>query len=383
MKKVLGYYLFAIVYYICRLFPMKKKSVFCIMSHDEGEGSNVAIIARQLQERDQGYTFFYLKKSDIHAAEALSGISALLSFFFRRPYEMARSEIILLDNIFLPFAYLRRRKNTKVVQLWHGTGTIKKFGQDVNVGKLKELENKANRNITHLIVNSDSMVGLYAGAFGVSHQVVYPIGLPKTDDLLGRINALRDTNWSRDREYIYQKYGIPKEKKLILYAPTFRDVETENVRILELIDELARELPKEYCIGLRLHPFIAAKFGVKQLNPRIYQLSFESDVNSLMLASDILITDYSSIIFEFCLTEKPMLFYAYDYTEFSNQGRGFYRNYDTYVPGPVAYSSKEVVDIIKEASYDMERIHKFKMEHYEYLDGKASERLICLLSEKN
>ena len=339
MKKVLGYYLFAIVYYICRLFPMKKKSVFCIMSHDEGEGSNVAIIARQLQERDQGYNFFYLKKSDIHAAEALSGISALLSFFFRRPYEMARSEIILLDNIFLPFAYLRRRKNTKVVQLWHGTGTIKKFGQDVNVGKLKELENKANRNITHLIVNSDSMVGLYAGAFGVSHQVVYPIGLPKTDDLLDRINALRDTNWNRDREYIYQKYGIPEEKKLILYAPTFRDVETENVRILELIDELARELQG---ILHRSSPasIYCSQIRRKQLNPRIYQLSFESDVNSLMLASDILITDYSSIIFEFCLTEKPMLFYAYDYTEFSDQGRGF-----TEITTPMyldrAYSSKE------------------------------------------
>ena len=379
MTKTLGYCLFALVYNICRLLPVKKKRVFCIMTHDDGEGSNVSIAERALMKSDNGYSFSYLTKSETRSVKSLSGFKTLLIFFFCKPYELARAEIILMDNVFLPYAYLRRRKGTKVVQLWHGTGSVKKFGQDSNVGRLKKLEQRANSNITHLIVNSPEMRKQYAGAFGVKEEVVYPIGLPKTDELLRRIKKIEVAKKNPYKEYIYQKYHIPEGKKLLLYAPTFRDSMDENPRLLELIKELSERLSEEYYFGLRLHPFIAHSFGKEKLGENLCQLSFEKDVNTVLLAADLLITDYSSIIFEYCLMNRPMIFYAYDYEAFSNQGRGFYHSYQAYVPGPVAKSCQEVVDLIQKEDFELTKIQNFINNNYQFTDCNATERLLQLL----
>lgn len=379
MKKTFGYCLFALVYNLSRLFPVKKKRIFCITTHDEGEGSNVAIAVRALRREERGYTFSGLTKSDTVAVKSLSGIKGMLIFFFRKPYELARAEVVLLDNVFLPYAYLRRRRGTKVIQLWHGTGTIKKFGQDVNTGYLKRLEGRANANITHLIVNSPDMKRVYAGAFGVKEDRIYPIGLPKTDELLRRIKKTEAAGRNLDKEYIYGKYNIPVEKKLILYAPTFRDAEAQNPRLIELIRELNQQVSGDYCFALRLHPHIARSFQAEELGKNIYQLSFEKDVNTVLLAADLLITDYSSIIYEYCLMERPMIFYAYDYNDFSDQGRGFYYDYEGTVPGPVAYTADEVVRIIKEQSFELYRIGDFIHRSYIYTDRNATERLLELI----
>lgn len=379
MIKIFGYYLFSLVYLLCKLFPVKGKRVFCIMTHDDGEGSNVSIVAKALKASKSGYSFRFLKRADTQPEKSLRGLMTMLRFFFIKPYELARAEIILLDNVFLPYAYLRRRKNTKVIQLWHGTGSIKKFGQDVNQGKLRELEKRANSNITHLIVNSETTKTQYAGAFGVSEEVIYPIGLPRTDELFCRMKKVEQTGQNPDKEDIYLRYHIPADKKLILYAPTFRDNGEENIRLLKLITELSKELPGEYYLGLRLHPFIADSYSKERLDARICQFSFEKDLNALLMASDILITDYSSIIFEYCVTKRPMIFFAYDYREFLHTGRGYYCDYESFVPGPVAYRSKDVVKLIRENPFDTYDIDAFIRENYKYADGNAVKRLIQLI----
>lgn len=379
MIKTIGYYLFAFVYNICKLLPVKKNKVLCIMTHDDGEGSNVSLVAKALKKEIEEYSISFITKSDTLSVKTFSDFGKLFIFFFQKPYQLARSEIILLDNIFLPFAYLRRKKSAKVIQLWHGTGTIKKFGQDVNMGKLKELERRANLNITHLIVNSPEMKKLYTGAFNVCDEYTYSIGMPRTDELLKRIQKADKLNENLDKKAIYLKYEIPEEKKLILYAPTFRDNELEKPDVTRQLMEILQELPQDYCIGLRLHPFVAKMIENVKLDHRIIQLSFESNLNSLLMASDILITDYSSIIFEYCLTERPMIFYAYDLEEFSDHGRGFYYEYESYVPGPVAHTGYEVTKILKENHFDLERIKEFKKIHYPKLDANATGRLIELL----
>lgn len=382
MLKTFGYYLFALVYTVCRPLPVIKKRVFCIKTHDDGEGSNVSIAEKALRERQEGYSFSYIRKSDTAAVKSLTGLKHMFDFFFRKPYELARAEIVLLDNVFLPYAYIRRKKGTKVVQLWHGTGTIKKFGQDVNQGKLKELEIRANSNITHLIVNSQKMKKLYSGIFGVKENKVYPIGLPRTDEIFKRLKQQELTGRNLDREFLYHKYQIPADKKLILYAPTFRDDVQQNQRLPELIKGLCRELPQEYYLGLRLHPFIAEEFRQEKLEQRICQFSYEKDLNALIMAADILITDYSSIIFEYCITKKPMVFYAYDYEEFSDSGRGFYYDYRSFVPGPVAYRPEEAGAIIREERYQSYPVDEFIQENYLYTDGRATERLLGLLKSE-
>lgn len=350
------------------------------MTHDDGEGSNVSLVVKALKERSSDYSFSYITKKDTFQVKVGQSLSSTINFFIRKPYQLARAQIILMDNIFLPYAYLGRRKGSKVIQLWHGTGTIKKFGQDVNTGKLKELEQRANSNISHLIVNSEELKKTYGGAFGVDESRVYPIGLPKTDELINRLDKIKNDKINSDKDYIYNKYHISKEIKLVLYAPTFRDDEVDNPQVSVQLEELINNLPDGYELGLRLHPHVAENTRALE-GKRIHQLSFEEDVNRVLLASDILITDYSSIIFEYCLMKCPMIFYSYDLDEFQNKGRGFYHPYESYVPGPIAYTGKEVCDLIKENNFNYEKIDKFINDNYQYLDGKATKRLLELIEK--
>lgn len=401
MLKNIGYYLFASIYYLCRPLPIDKRRVLGIMTHDDGDGSNVRLIINRLKEKDSGYSFSYILKKDTLAIKKPNNIRTILSFFFIKPYELARSGVILLDNVFLPLAFIKVKKNVRVIQLWHGTGTIKRFGQDVNTGRLKKLEKSANSNITHLIVNSPDMKRLYSRVFGVEEEKVYITGLPKTDVLLELINRNNNqlsstpvNNYQenraragKDKEYIYNKYSIPAHKKLILYAPTFRDDETDKLSALKIIDEIIKELPEDYHLGVRLHPFIADNIikpeAEAKYNGRLsMDMSHEEDINLLLMAADILITDYSSIIYEYCLTGRPMIFFAYDLDKFSSSGRGFYYDYEDYVPGPVARTTDELNDIIKSGSFNCERVHKFRENNFPLLDGKAADRIIALFENK-
>lgn len=381
MIKTMGYYIFAFVYSICRLFPLERKRVFCIMTHDDGEDSNVRLVIKGLEGLNSGYIFSYISKSETGSVKGLKSFTKLLSFFIKKPYLMARSGIILMDNIFLPMAFIRVRRNVKVIQLWHGTGTLKKFGQDVNTGRLKDLEKRANRNITHLIVNNQSTAKLYAKVFGVGIDKVYPVGLPKTDDILYRLRKMNRDKKSIDKEIIYKKYNLPTNQKLILYAPTFRDSNITSETILKEVEELALQLADDYVLGIRLHPFVAQLAAKKLKLERVCNLSDERSLASLIMAADILITDYSSIMFEYCMTKKPMIFYAYDLEEFSDYGRGFYEDYESYVPGPVARTSREVIDVIKEDKYSIDLINSFNADNFPFLDGKATNRIISLITK--
>lgn len=378
MLKTIGYYIFTFVYYICRILPVNNKRVLCIMTHDDGEDSNVSLLVKELHRLKGGYKFYYITKTDTELVKSLKGVSNLLSFFFIKPYHMARSKTILMDNIFLPMAYIRIKSNVKVIQLWHGTGTIKRFGQDVNYGRLKRLERRANSNISHLIVNNQQTAELYARVFGIDIDRVYPVGLPKTDDILYRKWRIDKAATNADKKLIYKKYDLPMDKRLILYAPTFRDINLGSDTTLKHVEELAKQLPKDYILGLRLHPYVA-KMAQKLHIEKLYDLSAESSLSSLIMASDLLITDYSSIIFEYCITEKPMIFFAYDLDEFQNQGRGFYNDYESFVPGPVARDSKEVIDIINDGEFSPDKIRAFNLDNFPRLDGKASKRIIELI----
>lgn len=352
------------------------------MTHDDGEGSNVSLAMKALKELRAGYTFAYITKKETLEVKGLGSIKRLFSFFFTKPYQLSRAQTILMDNVFLPFAYLSRRKSVRVIQLWHGTGTVKKFGQHVNTGRLKELEKRANRNITHLIVNSEEMKELYAETFGIEEERVYPIGLPKTDEIIRRLQEEEKHGLNRDKEAVYLRYAIPDDAKLVLYAPTFRDQELDGTDTLNKLLELKKGLPENYYLGLKLHPYIAEACKEIRLPQGVCQMSYDTDTNSLLMASDLLITDYSSIIFEYCLIGRPMVFYAYDLQEFSDHGRGFYYEYESYVPGPVVATAEEAAAVIRENRFDTAAITNFKDRNYLYLDGKATERLLQLIEEE-
>jgi CDP-ribitol ribitolphosphotransferase len=329
------------------------------MTHDGSKDGNVGALAEYLKQKKEGYSFFYLRKSERNRVRDGKAGPGRLAFFFVKPYHLATSGIVLLDNVFLPMAYLRFSKKVRVIQLWHGTGTIKKFGQDVNTGRLKKLEKKANSRITHLIVNSEKTKKLYAQTFGISEDRVFVFGLPRTDLFFdsGRRNE-------RIRRF-YEQYPQLSGKKLILYAPTFRDQECRRPEIKLDTRIWNKEMPADTVLLLRVHPFVAEAFekdreqytGGNQQN--ILSVSSYPDINTLLLVSDCLITDYSSVIFEYCLLKRPMIFYAYDLEQFSDSGRGFYEDYEEYVPGPAARDTKTLINLLKKGQPDGGRTEAF------------------------
>ena len=109
---------------------------------------------------------------------------------------------------------------------------------------------------------------------------------------------------------------------------------------------------------------------------KIYDFSSYDNLNTLLMSTDILISDYSSIIFEYCVFGRPMIFYAYDLEEFSDHGRGFYKDYESYVPGPVVKTTEELLDVIKKDSWDFEYQKQFIKEAYAYMDGKSTKRVV-------
>lgn len=372
--KTIAYIIFAGFYYLYRLFcRVKPQKVFCIMTHDSGRDGNIPSLVEYLKQQKEDYSFHYISRADKSRLKSFGILKGKLSFFLVKPYHLATSAFILLDNIFLPMAYMRFRKNVKVIQLWHGTGSIKKFGQDVNSGRLKELEKQANSRTTHLIVNSDSTKSIYAAAFGISPDKLYTYGLPRTDILFDKQKLLE-----RAQDF-YRQYPRLAGKKLLLYAPTFRDSKEDEDKSVADIYKIAKSLP-DYVLLLRLHPHIAAAYEKAEQQAvekadNLVSVSSYPDINTLLVAADCLITDYSSIVYEYCLLNKPMIFYAYDLEKFEKEGRGFYHAYETYVPGPLAKNIDELVALIRNNHSSDDKIRDFVTDSYNYVDGKASERI--------
>lgn len=368
MIKKLGYYLFASFFCLFRLAPVKRQKIFMVATHDDSDEGNIGIVAKGIKEKMPDAKLVFLTKRD--------GIRRPFSFFLIKAYHMATAGTIFLDNEFMPMAFTPISAKVKVVQLWHGTGTIKKFGQDSDTGEVAELAHRANKRLTHLIVNSEMTKRQYASAFNQPMENVHILGLPRTDLLLDkkRIDAMKEEFWRR--------YPELENKRCILYAPTFRDYEVEHPHIALDLARFVGQMQENEVLLLRLHPHVAANCPAALLSKyegRVYNMSDYAGVTTLLAVADCLITDYSSIIFEYCLLDKKMIFYAYDLEKFQGDGRGFYENYNGFVPGPVVQSQQDLERECHKEDSDKERLRKFQEEMFAYRDGNAVNRLLELI----
>ena len=371
MIKKTGYMLFAFFFYLFRLFPINRQKVFFVATHDDSEEGNIGIVADAIRNQFPSMKTVYLTKKD--------GIRRPFSFFFGKAFHMATASVIFLDNEFMPMAYMSFNKNVKVVQLWHGTGTIKKFGLDSDTGEVKRLAKKANENITHLIVSSEFTAKWYKSAFGVEDEKIFPIGLPRTDLMLD------DRKRQKMQERFFEQYPDLRGKKITLYAPTFRDSQVENPEIALDFDSLNRCMGEDEVLLIRLHPHVAGRCpaGIWDMYPdKIRNVSDYPGVATLLSVADQLITDYSSIIYEYCLLERKMIFYAYDYEVFQKDGRNFYEDYENFVPGMIAYTQPELEKIWHTAYEDDSQREQFCGRIFKYQDKNAVNRLLCLIFDK-
>ena len=288
---------------------------------------------------------------------------------------LVTSKYVFLNDNFFPVAFMSFKDETIVTQLWHAPGAFKKFGGSVSDEDTKEMLLKISKNTDYLIVSSKNIEDYYSEAFQISKDKIKPLGLPRADYYFEN----HDVNELKFR--FCNRYDIDYDKKIILYAPTFRDEEKYNnvFNYLDL-DEFNDAFGDEYVLALRLHPKIKDFYsGDISSEGRYVDCSDYKSEQELLLISDILITDYSSIMIEFAMLNKPIVFFTYDFDSYLNNERGFYFDFKSNVPGPVVCNSKQLIDVIENEEFDESKMSNFSKTQFDAIDGKASERVVDFL----
>lgn len=293
--------------------------------------------------------------------------------------KLAKSKYIFLNDNFLAIAFMNFNKDSKIFQLWHAPGAFKKFAASSSDNKEEiAVIAKASKKTDYLFITSENIKGFYRDAFRIDENKIKSFGIPRTD------YYFEDKNIKKLRENFDERYPIAKNKKIILYAPTFRDNEEDN-NVFNYLDleKFNNALSEEYVIALRLHPKINQFFkGDIDTKADFIDVSDYKKEQELMLISDLLITDYSSIMIEFALLNKPIIFFTYDYDRYLTKDRGFYYDFESNVPGDIVKTDDELIKLIKEGSYNTEKHNSFLKMQFDYLDGNSSKRIVDFILEE-
>lgn len=202
---------------------------------------------------------------------------------------------------------------------------------------------------------------------------MYATGVPRADIFFD------EEYKSYVRETLYDRYPYLKDKKVILFAPTFRgNGQASAYYPFEILDlkKLYEELHEEYVFLFKIHPFVKNKLTIPyEYADFFYDFSSYREVNDLLLITDLLITDYSSVCFEFALLGKPMLFFAFDVEQYI-EDRDFYYNYFDFIPGPLVKSTDGITEAIKKGNFQQEKIRPFVKYFFDDTLGRASKNVV-------
>lgn len=295
--------------------------------------------------------------------------------------ELATSRCVILDEASIVLSCLPLRKETMAINLWHGCGAFKKFGRSTaelkfgaSAATLDKYPNYGNLDV--VTVSSPEVIWAYEEAMNLPKGIVQATGISRTD-------LFYDEEFVNSRrEKLYEVMPEARGKKVILYAPTFRG----HVASATSPDEIdfyrfVKELGDEYVLVCKHHPFVKFPPEIpEELSSFARDLTQELTIEDLLCSADICISDYSSLIFEYSLFEKPMIFYAYDYEDYCDW-RGFYYDYFELTPGPVVKTQDELLDTIHhiDERFDRQRVIDFKNKFMGSCDGHATERIISLI----
>ncbi len=369
-------------YYV--LFPIDNKMIFFESFNGNSFSCSPKAIYNYLISHDEykDYKFIWAFK-DLEKDHIKNNKNTIIvkSKSFKYYYYLSKSKYWIVNSL-LDLSVIKKSKQV-YVQCWHGT-PLKKLRCDINVtgGVLNTKEEVIKRNnldvkkIDYFISPSKYATSKFISAFNLKElnkeKIIIEKGYPRNDKLINYNN--------NDIEKIKKDLNIPTDKKVILYAPTFRDDEhTSGVGYTYKLnidfDSLQKEL-KNYIILFRAHYFIANSFEFDKYKDFIYDVSKYDDINDLYIISDLLITDYSSVFFDYAILEKPIIFYMYDYDNYKNNLRDFYIDLKE-LPGPIVKDEKDLITLIKEKNNKYKNMYSsFNKKFNPYEDGKSTQRVV-------
>jgi CDP-ribitol ribitolphosphotransferase len=220
-------------------------------------------------------------------------------------------------------------------------------------------------------VSARSAAPAYAEAFRQPLDLfVSELGIPRTDVLLDAERA------GRVADEVRRRYGLRDGRRVLLYAPTFRGDSTTQARDPQGLDieALRKSLGDDHVLLVRSHPFVR-RGKPRTPDPFVIDVSDYPEMNELMLVADVLVTDYSSAIFEFALLGRPIAFFAPDHAAYERE-RGFYFDFGTGAPGPIFEATEPLAAFLRRGEFDLARVRRFAAVSFDVADGRATERFV-------
>lgn len=354
-----------IVYFFYKRKPVNNGVVvFADAHHDVCPISMKELLNRLRSDNDFNVLEFYHNFAKCGSLKALK-----YSVRFMKLY--AQAEFVFICDNFLPVSACKKRKGTYVIQLWHGCGAFKKFGYDTSGDIPKYYKGNVYKNYDIVTVSSSECIKPFSSAMKLDESVFKPIGISRTDIYF-------DEDFKAEsKEMFYNENPNAKGKKVVLWAPTFRGNPSDPYLVgEEAVMNLASELfnsDKWYLIT-KSHPHMK--------KPVIEQTESELSTERIFAAADLLITDYSSVIYEYALFKKPILIFAPDLDNYKSQ-RGFYLDIED-LPAKIVKDSEELnLKAVEDAvsQFNEEETNLFLEKYMIACDGHATDRIIDLVKE--
>ncbi|MHC0552895.1 CDP-glycerol glycerophosphotransferase family protein [Salinicoccus sp. CNSTN-B1] len=362
-----------IVFRICQLAPLQHKTVMLVSF-----GDNIQAVTREISARTDSRVIILREPGcrqefdDVPDQNIISFSPKRLISQLVGLYHLATSEVVFVDNYHLILAACDFRKEVVCVQLWHANGAVKMFGlydktiMDRPQSAIRRFRQVYSR-FHKVVVSSDETANIFKQAFGLDEANILKTGMPRTDFFRSEQRVVKAQD--KMKEALPQIHG----KKVLLYAPTFRD-DGFTLDALPLdIKRMEVALGAEYHLLVQLHRTV--KLTDMDDSDFVTHVSGKYDIASLLSITDILITDYSSIPFEFSMLKRPMIFFAYDLKQYERT-RGIWFDFKETMPGPVVQTTDGLIRQIEEDQFDEAEIAAFDATWNKYADGQAAARLV-------
>lgn len=391
MKQKIITFVLTAVFNIFKLLPVKR-GVYIFESQYGGRfDDNPKAVYDYLKKQDNAeHKLFWSIRYRDRNIVGEEDVNVLYRFSLRWLYYMARAEFWII-NARMP-QWLPKRKETKYVQTWHGT-PLKKLALDMDTFGMpgSSLENYKKNFLAetqkwdYLVAPNQYSKEIFKSCFAFEKTFIES-GYPRNDVLYQKNNP-------EDIKAIKERLGLPLNKKVILYAPTWRDdyyISKGKYKFHVPFDmnQLIDVLGDDAVFIFRAHYLVAESLDELSTHPNVFNFSTNVDISDLYLVSDLLVTDYSSVFFDYANLKRPMLFYAYDYEHYRDNLRGFYFDLEQDAPGPFVVNKIDFYAMLKQFmasgtfnDYQTE-IEQFYKEFCQWEDGNSSAKLIKIINRE-
>ncbi|BAV03470.1 teichoic acid biosynthesis protein F [Lactococcus formosensis] len=332
---------------------------------------------------DYQFIWAFKKKQAIAGAKTVNFNS--LQYY----YYLSKAKYWVFNAKMAPYYY--KKSDQVYLQTWHGV-PLKRLGHDIidnsstyyrskqSYKQMVRSYDKDSRHWDYLIASSPFSAHVFETAFAFPQQKMLKVGYP-------RVDCLTNPDPARVEE-LKKKYHLPPNKKIILYAPTWRDNSYSNTGYtFELkVDfyKWKRELGEDYVVLFKPHYLICSTYHIPQdLNNFIFFMDPNQDINDAYLMSDALITDYSSVFFDYAQLGRPIYFYMYDLAHYAEELRGFYLKVPDDLPNDPVKTEEELLKMIKDDCFDYQRLYAFNKKFNPWNDDSACEKIISEVCNEN